>query len=157
MSLGGEMREHMKARPKETAQELAASFVAAHKKVELEPLFVDEFIRLRRVTTAAIETAALAESSPGSGGGSSNSTSGKSRPTVASVRSKLGALASLLDEPYRISDGVERKAKDMTIREWETRRRLLEGQQEGITRSIEICDRAIFAIKSAGVKTLGEV
>jgi hypothetical protein len=65
--------------------------------------------------------------------------------------------AALLNEPYRISDGVERKAADMTIREWETRKRLLEGQQEGISRSIEICDRAIEAIKSAGVKTLGEV
>jgi hypothetical protein len=145
------MREHAKANPKADAESLATSFVAGHTKAELTPLFVDEFIRLRRTTTAAIEAAALAEAPASGGGGTSSS------PTATQTRSKLGTLATLLDEPYRISDGVERKAKDMTIREWETRRRLLEGQQEGITRSIEVCDRAIAAIKSAGVNTLGEV
>lgn len=145
-SLRAEMRSYLRGRGEMDEHSLAKTFLSQRTKAALEPLLAEEFANLRRDEVRAIETLVLSQMR-------------EPRPamTLDRVRSGLNELGPLLDEEYRIGDGIVRRAGDMTIQEWKLRRTMLAAQRSGIDRAIEVCDRAISAIETAGVKTLRDV
>lgn len=146
MSLHTEMRAFVDENEDRDNVALAEMFLTRRTKRDLVPLLAEEFAHVRRGIVRAEEALALAQMRPSS-----------SVPTLARVRDELGGLVPLLDHSYRIGDGVERRAGDMTVDDWRLRRTMLESQAAGVARAIEVCDRAIDAIEQAGVRTLRDI
>lgn len=127
-------------------RDLAALFLTRQPRAAFVDLLAEEIIHIRRAQTRFVEAAALATLPPST-----------NRRSSASAIVDLGGFSLLLDQRYRVGDGSERRAREMTLGEWEARRAMLLGQAAGIARAIEVCDRAIELIRTAGLRTLGDL
>lgn len=125
---------------------LAQRFLEEHPEQDLAPLLAQEFVRLWRVDTRSIERLLT-----------------RSRTAIVpldSVRQHLdgiGGLSPLLHQPYRLGDGRQRRAGQMSIEEWEARRTMLLAQREGIDRAVAVCERVIAVLQRSGARCLDDL
>jgi hypothetical protein len=144
MSLQSELLAYIKTRQSEDPHLIAEGFLASRTKRMLVPILAEEVVHLRRDLVRGIEVHVLTEIAPGP----------RRLTTAHQVREALGGLAPLLDQPYRIGDGRERRAGEMTLEEWQLRRTMLLSQINGITRSIAVCDEAIAVLEKTRARCL---
>lgn len=148
MTLQSEMVVYLGDHPDLDATHLADGFLKSKTKAALVPLLAEEFDHLSRRKVRLVEALALGSGSAGA----------PRRVTTAdAVRTALGGLVELLDQPYRVGDGHTRRGGEMTERDWLTRKAMLMAQRQGIERAVAVCDQAIEAIRRAGVETLGQI
>lgn len=150
VTLHSRLRGWRDEHPGLSAEELCDGFLQTVDREDLAPLVVQEFVGLQRSDVRAIEFAAVQAMA--------TRTPARTAESVrAAVKTELGVLAPLLDQTYRIGDGHERRAGEMTLAEWETRKRMLLAASDGIARSIEVCNEAIRLIRKHHVLTLDAI
>lgn len=140
--LRGFVAAHTGAKP----ERIAELFIQSCRKADLVPLLVEEVKWLERAGVRLAEISVLSASVP-------------VRPTqtLGTIRSGLGDLAALLDEPYRIGDGVVRRFGALTVEEHRTRILMLEANIAGLARDVAIHQQAIDFCEQHGVSSLDEI
>lgn len=136
------MRRFMNASDEQSPEQLAVSFMKKLAVSDLLPLVVAAFRDIQRERTRRLEIDALHAIQNGNG----------RRHSVS-----VDDLKILLDREYRIGDGIPRTFGQLTIEEHMTRIQMLSAQRAGLTRDIELHERAIQFIRKHGVSCIDEI
>lgn len=144
MNLRSEIRNFANAHEGRAPEDLAAMFIQGCHPGDLLPLVVEAFKWEIRAAVRAAEVAAL----------SALPVAGRPEFRRAGLDDDL---RELLDRPYRIGDGHQRRFGAMTPDEHLTRIAMLESNIAGLQRDIDLHRRAVATCAEYGIACLDEL